>query len=315
MGHKPEVGGLTVGRYVSEAWFGRKLARHPPANRRVPNVPARPLAGPAPLPRRGQPEPRPERTRPAGKALIVTGTVLLVAVSSPLPFLNVKLLGLIMIMAGLIKARALQRVFTWLRQNRVRNVPTRPLAGPAPLPRRGQPERRPERTRPAGMALIVTGTVLLLVVSSPLPFLNVKLLGLIMIIAGLVKARALQRVLTSLWQSRLEAMAARVPLDTLLEANAPVARPAGRRAARARRRPRPGARGGQRPGQLERRRRRRAGADQLADGRFTVTVIVPAYNEEDGIRDTLDALVQQTDRPASPSARSSKISTGRLRSR
>jgi glycosyltransferase involved in cell wall biosynthesis len=35
----------------------------------------------------------------------------------------------------------------------------------------------------------------------------------------------------------------------------------------------------------------------LAGGRFTVTVIVPAYNEEDGIRDTLDALMRQTDRP------------------
>ena len=67
-------------------------------------------------------------------------------------------------------------------------------------------------------------------------------------------------------------MAARVPLETLRDASAPVARPAGRRD-------------------------RLAGADQLADGRFTVTVIVPAYNEEDGIRDTLDALMQQTDRP------------------
>jgi len=67
-------------------------------------------------------------------------------------------------------------------------------------------------------------------------------------------------------------MAARVPLGTLRDASAPVARPAGRRD-------------------------RRAGADQLAGGRFTVTVIVPAYNEEGGIRDTLDALTQQTDRP------------------
>jgi hypothetical protein len=200
MGRKPDIGGLTVGRYVSEAWFGRKLVRDPPANRRVRNVPARPLAGPAPLLSHARPEPRPERTRPAAMALIVTGTVLLLAVSSPLPFLNVKLLGLIMIVAGLVKARALQRVFTWL------------------------------------------------------------------------------------WQSRQEAMAGRVPLDTLLEANAPVAGPAGRRAARAQRRRRPGARGGQRPGQLERRRRRRAGADQLAGGPFTVTVSVPAYNEENGIR-------------------------------
>jgi hypothetical protein len=37
------------------------------------------------------------------------------------------------------------------------------------------------------MALIVTGTVLLLAVSSPLAFLNVKLLGLIMIVTGLAK--------------------------------------------------------------------------------------------------------------------------------
>jgi N-acetylglucosaminyltransferase len=148
-----------VGRYVSEAWFGRKLARHPPANRRVRNGPA-----------------RPELTRPPGMALISIGTVLLLAVSIPLPFLNVKLVGLIMIAAGLVKAGALQRLFSWL------------------------------------------------------------------------------------WRNRRMVIAARVPLDTLLKASAPV-------------------------------------ADQLAGGRFTVTVIIPAYNEEDGIRDTLDALMQQTDRP------------------
>jgi hypothetical protein len=145
-----------VGRYVSEAWFGRQLARHPPAYRRV----------------QAQPEP----TRPAGMAPIITGTVLLLlAVSIPFPF----------------------------------------------------------------------------------PFLNVKLLGLILIVAGLVKARALQRASSWLWRNRPKVMAARVLLDTLLKASAPVAR--------------------------------RVGADQLADGRFTVTVIVPAYNEEDVIRDTLDA--------------------------
>jgi len=54
-------------------------------------------------------------------------------------------------------------------------------------------------------------------------------------------------------------MAAQVPVDTLPEASAPVARRAGRRGVRA---------------------HRWAGADQLAGGRFTVTVIVPAYNEE-----------------------------------
>ena len=222
-----------MGRYVSEAWFGRQLDRHPPACRRVENGPTRP--GP---------------TRPAGMALITTGTALL-TVPIPLPFLNVKLLGLIMIVAGLVKARALQRTSSWLwRNRRVRN-------GPA----------RPEPSRPAGIALITTGTVLLLAVSIPLPFLNVKLLGLIMIVAGLVKARALQRTSSWLWRNRRKVMAARVALETLLEANAPVAR------------------------------HRRAGADQLAGGRFTVTVIVPAYNEEDGIRDTLDALMRQTDRP------------------
>ena len=129
-----------MGRYVSEAWFGRQLARHPPANRRVFNGPA-----------------RPEPTRLAGMALIITGTVQL-AVPISLPFLNVKLLGLIMIVAGLVKARALQRASSWLRRNR------RVRAGPA----------RPQATRPAGMALIITGTVLLLAVSIPLPFLNVK---------------------------------------------------------------------------------------------------------------------------------------------
>ena len=221
-----------MGRYVSEAWFGRQLDRHPPACRRVENGPA-----------------RPEPTRSAGIALITTGTALL-TVPIPLPFLNVKLLGLIMIIAGLVKACALQRASSWLRRNR--------------RGRNGQ--ARPEPTRPAGIALITTGTVLLLAVSIPLPFLNVKLLGLIMIIAGLVKARALQRA-SSWLRNRPKVLAARVALETLLEANAPVAR------------------------------HRRAGADQLAGGRFTVTVIVPAYNEEDGIRDTLDALMQQTDRP------------------
>jgi N-acetylglucosaminyltransferase len=207
------LGVVAVGRYVSEAWFGRQL--HPPARRQVRNGPAPPLAGQAPLPRHGQPEPvaqaRPGLTKPAGTALITTGTVLLLAVSIPLPFLNVKLLGLIMIVAGLVKARAPQRVSGWLRRN------------------------------------------------------------------------------------RREVMAGRAPHDALLEASAPVARPAGRRAARAQRRRGPGARRGQRPEQ--RGGRRRAGADRPAGGRCTVTVIVPAYNEEDGIRDTLNALMQQTDRP------------------
>jgi cellulose synthase/poly-beta-1,6-N-acetylglucosamine synthase-like glycosyltransferase len=117
------------------------------------------------------------------------------------------------------------------------------------------------------MALITTGTVLLLAVPISLPVLNVKLLGLIMIVAGLVKARAPQLASSWLRQNRPKVMAARAALETLLEANAPAAR------------------------------HRRAGADQLADRRFTVTVIVPAYNEEDGIRDTLDALIRQTDRP------------------
>jgi glycosyltransferase involved in cell wall biosynthesis len=182
--------------------------------------------------------------------LIITGTVLL-TVPITLPFLNVQLLGLIMILAGLVKARAPQRVSSWLRRNR--------------RMRAGQPEParqvRPELTRPAGMALITTGTVLLLAVPITLSFLNVQLLGLIMIVAGLVKARVPQRVSSWMWQNRRVVMAARVPLDALLEAG------------------------------------RRAGADQLASGRFTVTVIVPAYNEEDGIRDTLDALMQQTHRP------------------
>jgi cellulose synthase/poly-beta-1,6-N-acetylglucosamine synthase-like glycosyltransferase len=246
------LGVLAVDRYVSEAWFGRQLTRHPPAYRRV-------------------------RNGPTGMALIITGTVLLLAVSISLPFLNVKLLGLIVIVAGLVKVRALQEASSWLwRNRRMRNGPARPLAGPAPLLRHGQPEpvrlARPELTRPAGMALIMTGTVLLLAVSISLPFLNVKLHGLIVIVAGLVKVRALQRASSWLWQNRREVMATRVPLDTLPEASAPVACRA-------------------------RRRDRRAGADQLADGRFTVTVIVPAYNEEGGIRDTLDALMQQTARP------------------
>jgi cellulose synthase/poly-beta-1,6-N-acetylglucosamine synthase-like glycosyltransferase len=145
------------------------------------------------------------------------------------------------------------------------------------------------------MALIVTGTVLM-AVSSPLPFLNVRLIGLSIIVAGLVTARAPQRVSNRLWRKRREVMAARAPLDTLPDASALVARPAGHRASCPQRRQRPGALGGQRPGRLER-RHRRAGAGQLAGGQLTVTVIVPAYNEEDGIRDTLNALMQQTSRP------------------
>ena len=89
-----------MGRYVSEAWFGRQLARHPPANRWASKAPA-----------------RPDLTRPAGMTLITAGTVLL-AVRIPLPFLNVKLLALIMIVAGLVRVRAVQRASSWLRQNR-----------------------------------------------------------------------------------------------------------------------------------------------------------------------------------------------------
>jgi glycosyltransferase involved in cell wall biosynthesis len=242
----------------------------------VRNVPVRPLAGPSPLLRHGQPQPvrqaRPGLARAAGTALIVTGTVLLLAVSLPLPFLNVKLLGLIMIAAGLVKARAPQQASSWLwRKRRVRNGSARPLVGSELSLRHTQPEpvrqARPALTRPAGMGLIVTGAVLLLAVSLPLPFLNVKLLGLIMIAGGLVKARAPQRASSWLWRKRREVMAARLPADTL-------------------------------PGRLEwRRRHRQSGAGQPAGGRLTLTVIVPAYNEEDGIRDTLDALMQQTERP------------------
>jgi cellulose synthase/poly-beta-1,6-N-acetylglucosamine synthase-like glycosyltransferase len=175
----------------------------------------------------------------------------LLTVPITLSFLNVKLLGLILIVAGLVRARAPQQVSSRLWRNwRARN---------------GQPEpaqqARPELARPAGMALIITGTVLLLAVSISLSFLNVKLLGLILIVAGLVRARAPQQVSSWLWRNRRKVMAVGVSLNALLEAS------------------------------------RRAGADQLADTRFTVTVIVPAYNEEDGIRDTLDALMQQTDRP------------------
>ncbi|HEY6276803.1 MAG TPA: hypothetical protein VIX86_10775 [Streptosporangiaceae bacterium] len=95
------------------------------------------------------------------------------------------------------------------------------------------------------MALIITGTVLLLAVSIPLPFLNVKLLGLILLVTGLVKVRALQRASRWLWRNRREVMTAldappgeeaapRVPLDTLLDTSPGLAagrhhgRPAGR---------------------------------------------------------------------------------------
>src|SRR5215467_3976593 len=139
------LGVLAVGRYVSETWSGRQPARDPPDYRRARNGPDRPPAGPAPSLRHGQPEPErqgpSEPTRPAGMALIVTGTVLLLAVSISLPFLNVKLLGLIMIVVD-----ALQRASSWLwRKRRVGNGPDRPPAAPAPSLRHGQPE-------PAGQA-------------------------------------------------------------------------------------------------------------------------------------------------------------------
>jgi hypothetical protein len=127
------------------------------------------------------------------------------------------------------------------------------------------------------VALIATGAVLLLAVSSPMPFLNVKVLGLILIVTGLVKVRALQRASGWLWRNRREVMTAldappdeieapRVPLDTLLVTSAPVPhrarRRARRQAARSERSRRPGRRFG-RPGQ--RRAQRRAKAGQLAD--------------------------------------------------
>jgi cellulose synthase/poly-beta-1,6-N-acetylglucosamine synthase-like glycosyltransferase len=87
------------------------------------------------------------------------------------------------------------------------------------------------------------------------------------------------------------------PLETLLsiftaEQAPPAARPAGR--------PRRG-RHARTPG-TRARTDRRAGAGSArrsgpAPSQFTVTVIVPAYNEEEGIRDTLDALARQTASP------------------
>ena len=84
------------------------------------------------------------------------------------------------------------------------------------------------------MLLIITGAVLLLAVSIPLSFLNLKLLGLILVIAGLVKLRALQRASGWIWRNRREVMTAldaprdekaipRVPLDKLLAASPPSA--------------------------------------------------------------------------------------------
>jgi hypothetical protein len=105
-----------VARYVSEAWFGWRL-RRPPAYRQAPGGPAQPWPA---YP--GQPVPaRPARhrqARTAGVALIVIGAVLLLAVSNPIPFLNAKLLGLILIVTGLVKVRALQRASGWLWRNR-----------------------------------------------------------------------------------------------------------------------------------------------------------------------------------------------------
>jgi hypothetical protein len=101
---------------VSEAWFGVRLRRRP-AYRWAGEGPAEPPSLPV-----GQPEPlrraRPGLAKPAGIALIITGTVLLLAVSTSLAFLNVKLLGLILIVIGLVMVRALQRAAGWLWRNR-----------------------------------------------------------------------------------------------------------------------------------------------------------------------------------------------------
>ena len=129
------------------------------------------------------------------------------------------------------------------------------------------------RTWIAGLVLIAIGAVLLLAVSAPLQFLNVKVVGLILIIAGLVTARVPQRASGWLWRNRREVMTAldappdaiaapRVPLDTLLVTCVPVPRRARRRArrqaARSERSRRPGGRFG-RLGQRRRRRREEAG--------------------------------------------------------
>jgi hypothetical protein len=125
--------------------------------------------------------------------------------------------------------------------------------------------------------LIVTGAVLLLAVSFPFPFLNVKLLGLILIVTGLVKVRALQRASGWLWRNRREMITAldappdeieapRVPLDTLLVPTAPVPRRARRRTRRQVARSERSRRPGRRFGRLRPRRgHRRAEPGQLVD--------------------------------------------------
>jgi hypothetical protein len=127
------------------------------------------------------------------------------------------------------------------------------------------------------VVLIATGAVLLLALSNRLPFLNVKLLGLILIVTGLVKVRALQRASGWLWRNRREVMTAldappdeieapRVPLDSLLVAAAPAPRRARRRARRQAARAERSRRPGRRFGRLgQRRRHRRAEAGQLVD--------------------------------------------------
>jgi len=126
------------------------------------------------------------------------------------------------------------------------------------------------------VVLIAAGAVLLLALPDRLPFLNVKLLGLILIITGLVKLRALQRASGWLWRNRREVVTAldappdeieapRVPLDTLLVAAAPAPRRARRRARQQAARPERSRRPG-RFGRLgQRRRHRREEAGQLVD--------------------------------------------------
>jgi hypothetical protein len=149
-----------------------------------------------------------------------------------------------------------------------------------PVPPEQSRPARPGLTGPAGVALIITGAVLLLAVSSSLSFLNLKLLGLILVIAGLVTVRAVQRVSGWLWRNRREVMTAldaprdetaipRVPLDVLLAASPPAARRAGWRARQQAQRQAAGSE--RRPGPM-----RRLGRLGQRHGRLAVAADQPA---------------------------------------
>jgi hypothetical protein len=71
-----------------------------------------------------------------GLAVTAVGAILLLAVNIPLPWLSLKIAGLVIMCAGLAGLRIPQRVGGWLRQNQVRLMETiDPASGAEDAPR------------------------------------------------------------------------------------------------------------------------------------------------------------------------------------